>query len=124
MKRRNTHSKTVILESLKNSGEALSHERLQSQLGGEMDRATIYRTLNRLHEDGLVHRIIADDGKQYFAFCLDCGKQGHRHDHFHFRCNGCGRVECLSAEIKISLPPGYRGDNFNGLVSGLCAACA
>jgi Fur family ferric uptake transcriptional regulator len=33
-------------------------------------------------------------------------------------------VECLSAEIKISLPPGYRGDNFNGLVSGLCAACA
>ncbi|MEH6680819.1 MAG: transcriptional repressor [Sediminicola sp.] len=124
MKRRNTHSTTVILNSLKESGEALSHERLQSQLGEEMDRATIYRTLNRLHEDGLVHRIVADDGKQYFAFCLDCGEKGHRHDHFHFRCNDCGRVECLSMEIKISLPQGYRGDNFNGLVSGRCAGCA
>ncbi|MFS4493887.1 Fur family transcriptional regulator [Maribacter sp. 2308TA10-17] len=127
MKRRNTQSKTEILEILKSSSNsALSHEMLQEKLNSNIDRATIYRVLNRFCDDGWVHRIVGDDGKQYFALCLNCGekKEEHNHNHFHFRCLQCGTVECLENEIDIALPKGYMAKSFNGLISGYCINCS
>jgi len=123
MNKRNTKTKQWILETIKNSGSAVSHEALQAELGDTMDRATIYRVLNSFCDDGLVHKITGDDGKQYFAFCAHCGQKKHRHNHFHFRCIHCGKVECLPTEMNIRLPEGYRSVNFNGFVSGYCGLC-
>ena len=125
MKRRNTPSKTTILNALKKENYALSHDMLQSKIDSNIDRATIYRVLNRFCDDGQVHRIIGDDGKQYFALCLDCSDKGnnHSHNHFHFRCLACGKVECLKNEIDIPLPKGYTHKSFNGLISGQCSTC-
>jgi hypothetical protein len=74
MKRRETQSKTEILEALKASGRALSHDMIQDSLNTSIDRATIYRVLNSFCEDGKVHKIVGDDGNQYFAFWPNCGK--------------------------------------------------
>lgn len=123
MKRRNTQSKGEILAALRNAGNALSHEMIQARIPNGMDRATIYRVLNSFHADGLVHKIVGDDGKQYFAYCSNCQEQAHQHCHFHFRCVSCGTVECLEQEIQLSLPKGYQMTNFNGVVSGTCATC-
>lgn len=120
---RNTKTKSMILESLKKSKQAVSHETLQNELQGHVDRATIYRVLNRFCEEGLVHRVVGDDGKQYFAICINCAEHQHHHDHFHFRCIRCGKVECLQQEIALSLPKGYRAVHFNGVVSGYCDQC-
>ena len=54
MKRRNTHSTAEIFEVLKSSGNALSHDMIQENIGSDIDRATIYRVLNRFCEDGKV----------------------------------------------------------------------
>ncbi len=126
MKRRKTQSQQEILTILKDSDSALNHEMLQSKLSSKIDRATIYRVLNRFSDDGLVHKIIGDDGKQYFAFCLNCEKpkEAHTHNHFHFRCVTCGKVECLKSEINVSLPKGYTSETFNGLISGYCSNCS
>ncbi|WP_299435027.1 transcriptional repressor [uncultured Maribacter sp.] len=126
MKRRNTQSKTEILEALKSANSALSHDMIREKLSSEMDRATIYRVLNRFCDDGRVHRIVGDDGKQYFALCLNCDeeKKEHNHNHFHFRCLKCGTVECLTKEIEIPLPKGYVSQSFNGLISGICNGCS
>ncbi|GEO05642.1 ferric uptake regulation protein [Adhaeribacter aerolatus] len=121
---RNTKSKSLILETLKNSKQAVSHEKIQAELGESVDRATIYRVLNRFCEEGIAHRITGDDGKQYFAACLKCQGKEHRHNHLHFRCLNCGKVECLPNEIELKLPAGYRPANFNGFISGHCPACA
>ena len=86
MKRRSTDTKSAILNSLKSSKEALSHDKLQAELDIEVDRATIYRVLNRFSEDGIVHKVVGDDGKQYFAVCTSCAENKHQHNHFHFRC--------------------------------------
>ena len=48
MKRRNTESKTEILEALKSANAAMSHEMIQAEVNSQMDRSTIYRVLNRL----------------------------------------------------------------------------
>lgn len=123
MKRRNTETKTEIHFLLKNSNSALSHDMIQEKMSNSVDRATIYRILNRLCEDKIVHKIIGDDGKQYFAFCVNCQEHQHKHNHFHFRCIRCGIVECLKSELRISLPENYVFENLNGVISGTCPAC-
>ncbi|WP_207433151.1 Fur family transcriptional regulator [Sabulibacter ruber] len=123
MKRRNTPAQQAILAMLKSSPSALSQDMIEQQLKGEADRVTIYRVLNRFCEDGLTHRIVSDDGKSYFALCKKCEKHHHAHDHFHFRCVHCQKVECLEEEVKASLPAGYSALNVNCWVSGYCAEC-
>lgn len=124
MKRRNTPSKTAVLAALQGASGALSHDHVRERVPSTIDRATIYRILNQFCEDGMAHRIIADDGKQYFALCADCTHDEHHHDHFHFHCRNCGQVECLTSEISVSLPTGYHAEQFNGVISGECAVCA
>lgn len=123
MSRRQTPSKSAILSILKEAGAALSHDMLQDELEKEVDRTTIYRVLNRFHEDGIIHKVIGDDGKQYFAYCIDCEQDDHQHNHFHFRCLNCRKVECLNEEIKVGLPDGYEAKTFNGVITGYCNEC-
>jgi len=124
MIKRNTKPKQLVLASLKEAGAALSQDLIQAALDGAADRATIYRVLNGLCAEGTVHRIVGDDGKQYFAYCINCSEQAHRHNHFHFRCVDCGKVECLKQEVELKVPKGYKAHHFNGFISGQCAACA
>ncbi len=126
MTRRSTQPKSEILAALQAADSALSHDLIQSEIKTKIDRATIYRVLNRFCEDGWVHRIVGDDGRQYFALCLHCDQQNHqhRHNHFHFRCLVCGKVECLENEIQVALPEGYVSETFNGLISGHCDKCS
>ena len=125
MKRRQTESKMGVLNALKKANSALSHDMLETLLDTPIDRATIYRVLNSFCEDGLVHKTLGDDGKQYFALCNNCSEKGHehRHNHFHFRCLNCGKVECLKSDVHISLPSGYAFENFNGFITGRCSLC-
>lgn len=123
MARRNTPARTAVLEALRAAHSALSHEMLEQQLDGQANRATIYRILNRLTEDGVVHRVVTAEGVQYFALCTDCTQDDHQHHHLHFRCLSCERVECLKQEVVPSLPPGYRTYAVNATVSGICGAC-
>jgi Fur family transcriptional regulator, ferric uptake regulator len=122
MKRRNTPSKQAVLEILLAAGGALSQEDIVQQVGETMDRVTVYRILNRFCDDGRLHRVLSDDGKTYFAVCRDCSGQ-HNHDHVHFRCLGCRKVECLDEMIAVDLPNGYRLEAAHSLLTGYCAAC-
>ncbi|MEM9916551.1 MAG: transcriptional repressor [Bacteroidota bacterium] len=122
MKRRNTPSKRKILEILKEANSALSHDMIQARLDASIDRATIYRILNRFCEDGQAHKVIGGDGKQYFACGMERGGK-HKHHHFHFKCLSCGKVECLENEIQIELPEGYVAEKYNALISGRCKSC-
>ncbi len=123
MNRRNTPAKKTILELLKAENSALSQERIEAAVKGEMDRVTIYRVLNRFCEDGITHKILGDDGKYYFALCRDCGHEKHDHNHFHFRCVACNKIECLDEKVAVRLPDGYRMEHVAGWVTGYCAGC-
>ena len=125
MSRRKTAARLAILHEFKASSTAFSHEMLERRLGEVINRATIYRTLKRLEEDGLVHRIVGTDGVQYYALCESCEEDGqHRHQHLHFQCLTCDRVECMEQEVAVRLPDGYRSVGFNATVSGFCRACS
>ncbi len=124
MKRRNTPAKNAILNMLQNAGTALSQDMIEEKVKGEMDRVTIYRVLNSFCEDGITHRILADNGKYYFALCLNCSDEKHSHNHFHFRCLKCETVECLDEEVTVTLPKGYVMKNISSWVTGNCKNCS
>lgn len=124
MKRRNTPSKEAVLDLLAKSRKAMSHEAIQQKINTEIDRATIYRILNRFCQDGLVHKIMAEDGKQYFAVCIKCDEKSFTDNHFHFRCNVCQTIECLPQAVHFSVPNGYNVESVNCVLTGICKDCS
>lgn len=75
LKRRNTPSKEAVLAVLATSGKAMSQDAIEKKIKLAVDRATIYRILNRFCEDGILHKIVAENGKQYFALCVRCDER-------------------------------------------------
>lgn len=122
--RRNTPAKEAVLKLLKQSKSALSQDVIGHKMKGKMDRVTIYRILNTFCEDGVTHKIMSEEGKYYFALCLNCSEKHHFHNHYHFRCVKCHKIECLKDELKIKLPVGYTLEQVNCVLSGHCKKCA
>lgn len=124
MKRRNTPSKEAVLNVLTKTGKAMSQDAIEEKIKIDIDRATIYRVLNRFCEDGIVHKIVAEDGKQYFAVCMKCDENKLTDNHFHFRCTSCQTIECLPMPVHFYLPKGYNVESVNCVLTGVCKDCS
>lgn len=124
MKRRNTAAQEAVLSVLTSKRRAMSQDAIVKQMDIDADRATIYRILNRFCEDEIVHKIVADDGKQYFAVCVKCDDMPANGNHFHFRCTKCETIECLPARVEFSVPEKYIVRQMNCVLVGICRECA
>jgi len=102
----------------------MSQDAIIEQMDVAADRATVYRILNQFCEDQIVHKMVADDGKQYFAVCVKCDKKTIPDNHFHFRCTQCETIECLPATVEFSVPKKYTVQRMNCVLIGVCKDCA
>lgn len=121
---RATPARVRVLNALRTSPYALSHQELEQRLGGAIDRVTLYRALDWLLLQGLVHRLAGDDRVWHFSAA---GRGAHGLGHAHFRCRDCGRWYCLEAVqpiLVLSLPTGFRAEQGELTLSGVCPACA
>ncbi len=124
-KARNTHAKTEILRIITESPTALSHSDIQGKTGGLCNRVTIYRVLERLEEEGKIHKIVNVDGVVNFARCKGCSGMHHSHNHVHFYCENCKSVRCIENVVpEIHLPVDFTVSQYNFVVSGLCDKCS
>ena len=89
--------------------------------GAPLHRATIYRTLDRLVDDGLLVRTnLGSDGSQY--------EIAHAHHH-HLVCESCGRVEHISHDTvrraieRIEADSGFELAGAYLSLQGRCAGC-
>ncbi|HEY0299281.1 MAG TPA: transcriptional repressor [Arachidicoccus sp.] len=124
MKRRNTATQEAVLAVLTSKRRAMSQDAIVKQMAVDADRATIYRILNRFYEDEVVHRVVADDGKQYFAICVKCDDMAIPGNHFHFRCTKCETIECLPALVEFSISEKYTVHQMNCVLVGVCKDCS
>ncbi|PKB42522.1 Fur family ferric uptake transcriptional regulator [Cellulophaga sp. RHA19] len=122
-KRRNTETKDAVLKVLENAGKALSRDAIEQKISIDINRATVYRVLNRFCEDGVLHKVVAEDGKQYFAICLNCEEKLLQEQHFHFKCTKCDTIECLHIAVNFTAPTGYAVEGVNCIVTGVCKDC-
>jgi len=120
---RNTNAKTEIQELITSSTVALSHGEIQKSLEGLCDRVTIYRVLERLLVEGVIHKIVNVDGVVKYAGCHSCSVK-HSHNHIHFSCQKCKSVTCLEdVEPSYKSPKNYKVSEMNFTLSGLCPQC-
>ena len=121
---RNTPSKTAILDLITHSKVALSHTEIQKLTGDLCDRVTIYRILDRLVNEDLIHKIAIPDGTVKYASCHHHHEEHHTHNHVHFSCEQCLTVTCLdSIEPQYKIPESYFVKQVNFTLSGLCPNC-
>lgn len=122
---RNTIAKTSILNLLQKSEVALSHSEIEEALEVTVNRVTIYRILDRLIDEGVLHKIVNTDGAMKFALCHTCTVQHHHsHNHIHFSCVDCKEVTCLEGIVpEFKLPKKYEVMDVNFMVSGRCPSC-
>jgi len=124
-KSRNTIAKTKILNVITDSKIALSHSEIHQLLDDFCDRVTIYRVLDRLIEEDLIHKIVTIDGAIKYAACHDCSTVEHHHNHIHFSCEQCHTVTCIEdVEPSFKLPEKYKIHNVNFTLSGVCPECS
>ena len=121
-----TESRRVILRLFLDSQKgAVRHSDIEKNTPN-LDRVTIYRTLQSFSEKGIIHTIPSADGALRYALCHSGCEEGHHHDdHVHFVCSQCSHTQCLDAVQvpALQLPAGYVAHQIEMVVTGTCNQC-
>ena len=127
LKKRNlkaTSNRLNLLTKMQNNGSAMSFSKIKNTMQ-PIDRVTLYRTIEKLKEKGIIHIAFQSNKEIYYAICgMDCSSENHIHNHIHFKCSKCQTVTCedLLNSLKISLPK-HEIHNVAVNVNGLCDVC-
>ncbi|HEY8354816.1 MAG TPA: Fur family transcriptional regulator [Methylophilaceae bacterium] len=120
---RPTANRIAVLEALLRSPHPLTHQELLDTLSisHDFDRVTLYRILDWLLSNGIVHKIAGDS--RAWRFQLNATGAGHRHAHF--ECSACGRIYCLDevSPRTPKLPKGFLAESISLNIKGRCASC-
>ena len=123
-----TPTRLGVLEALGDADAVLPLAAIERHLPDTTDRITLYRTLISLEERGIIHTVVAPDGAKQYALCNtdECTDGHHHHNHLHFICTACQRLQCLyGAHIPaVHLPKGFTAVDTSVLVSGICDKCS
>lgn len=121
---RATAGRIGILAILLAEQQAITHREIEHRLPESLplDRVTLYRALEWLVEKNLIHKVTSDDR----VWRYHANREVHAHRHAHFKCTRCAQVICLDdlpEKRNWHLPAGYRFQEIELTVKGLCADC-
>ncbi|MFA8450749.1 MAG: Fur family transcriptional regulator [Bacteroidales bacterium] len=124
-KLRLTAMRLLIFKSLLRRSNAFALTDVENELE-LIDRTTLYRTIKKFEEKGIVHQIDDGTGIIKYALCKEgCTCDLENDLHLHFHCVKCGETTCLTDYRipKISIPEGFVAENVNLVVKGVCNKC-
>lgn len=119
-----TNPRISLLSQMHNYAKAMPHSAIQKAMKS-IDRVTLYRTIESLTGQGVIHKAFQENNEVYYAICsLKCDKNHHHHDHVHFKCVKCDSVTCeqLDKVVDISLPE-YDIHKTSIHLEGICKLC-
>ena len=119
-----TSPRLNLLMEMQSFKSAMPYSMIQKAME-PIDRVTLYRTIESLKNQGIIHKAFQVDHEIYYAICSQtCNKSHHKHDHVHFRCVKCEAVTCeeptKAIEISISDNEIHRITTY---VEGVCRTC-
>ena len=120
---RKTKSVKILLDEFEKKSTAISVVTLIEQLHLKMNKTTIYRILEKLEDDGLLHSFLGKNGHKWYAKCKDCSHTEHHDVHPHFQCLDCGKVDCLPTDVLIPNIPNRKVVVSQILLQGKCEEC-
>lgn len=117
-----TEQRMILLRELVKHAQPVSHAELTELIAGDgMDRATIYRNLVSLSDQGLLVR--TQLGDNVWRYELPRGTTGEHGDHAHFVCTECGDIACLS-KSDVSLRGAVAKNEVTDVqIRGRCGDC-
>jgi len=118
-----TNTRKTIINTILSHNGAISYSKIQEELN--LDRVTLYRTLNAFLHNGIIHKAYQDENQIYFAICgNDCNSRKHEHNHAHLVCNRCKSITCqpLNKPVNIVLPS-FHVEEISITINGICSAC-
>lgn len=120
---RNTQQRQAIIKVFEKASRPLNiqeiHTAAKRRCPG-LGIATVYRNLKALIED---EKLIAVDMPGGTVLYEPAGAAHHHH----FSCNGCRKVFDVNAcglNLQRLIPPGFKLEQHEILLSGLCNSCA
>lgn len=121
-----THCRLDVFDFLLKKNRTLFQTDIEHQFP-QYDRVTIYRTILSFLESGMIHKVPTEKGVASYGLCHDtCSPEHHDHNHVHFKCDNCGKIECLDDKAipTISIPEGYQVNTANMILEGICVDCS
>lgn len=124
-----TRQRAQILEVLRaQEGRHCTAEEVLSALrtrGHTVGKATVYRYLDKLVQEGLVQKYIGEGGA-----CFQFIGEDTCREHFHLKCEQCGELVHLECHVLETLSAHLeeehrcRVNRFRTVLYGLCPRCA
>ncbi|SFD03776.1 Fur family transcriptional regulator [Algibacter pectinivorans] len=121
---RKTQSIELLLSEFSNSTGAISAIELIKRLSAKVNKTTVYRVLDKLEDDGVVHSFLDKSGIKWYAKCNSCTHAQHFDSHPHFQCLNCGKVDCLEIEVALPNIPNRQVEVSQILIQGNCESCS
>ena len=120
---RNTKSVKALLDEFKKGVGAISAIELITRLNTKLNKTTIYRVLEKLEDDGVLHSFLGKNGIKWYAKCKDCSESRHTDVHPHFQCLNCGKMDCLNEPITVPKVSNRKIIHSHILIQGYCELC-
>lgn len=124
IKNRNTLQRRLVLETVKGMTNHPDTESIYKEvvkINPLVSKATVYRNLKLLAEQGHILHIPIPDGADCFDFRCD--------PHYHLKCRGCSRVFDVDMPYQndlcssIKSMEGFTVESHQIVFSGLCPEC-
>lgn len=122
---RMTRQTEAISEAIKSAGRPLSIEEIltvASSTVSTLGLRTVYRVVRRLQDEGEIASVSVPGGSDRYEMASIASKHHH-----HFHCTACDRffdLEGCPGGLKKLLPHGFKLQNHELTLSGLCACCS
>lgn len=125
MEKRNTIQKQLVLDAvseLANHPTADAVYDMIAKTHPTVSRATVYRNLGSLSEDGRLRHIRMPGGADRFDHCLT--------DHCHIECNRCGAladapiVHETTLDAMVATQTGFTSVSHDTVYHGICPICS
>ena len=124
MSARNTVQRTIVLDALRSLANHPTADEVFDVVHAEhpsISKATVYRLLNKLSEDGDALKVKINNGADHFDH--------QTFSHYHIRCRECGRVEDVLIPVLATVDcdaaklSGYQNISHTLQFDGVCPAC-
>ncbi len=120
---RKTKSIEVLLNEFHKDQSAISAIDLIKRFNEKLNKTTVYRVLDKLEDDGVLHSFLDKNGIKWYAKCNNCSTHKHFDAHPHFQCLTCGKVDCVSVKVNIPSIPNRHILVSQVLIQGTCENC-
>lgn len=120
---RMTKSVKRLLKILEDANQPTSAVELVEQLHKEMNKTTVYRILERLQDEGILHFFRGKDGVKWYVKRQEYTASHDLKFHPHFQCRDCDKIECLHINVSIPAVSNYKIETAQVLLIGQCQDC-